>query len=85
MKTFSFSFAVIIMLALFFIQGVCTISIENRDLAETRDVAAEFYEIPADQWKVAYNRQKRHSEPGECRMCCNCCGQVNFCGLCCQW
>ncbi|XP_061531594.1 hepcidin-like [Phycodurus eques] len=90
MKT-SFCVTVTIMLALYFIQVGCTTLTDNgdpnQDMVEARDeTAAEFYEIPAHHWKVAYNnRQKRHADPGPCRFCCNCCGRMNFCGLCCKW
>uniref|UniRef100_A0A3Q2XTW4 Hepcidin-like n=1 Tax=Hippocampus comes TaxID=109280 RepID=A0A3Q2XTW4_HIPCM len=77
MKPFNLSVAVIIMLAFLFIQEGSTISLDNR----VNDAAAE---IPVDLWKVADNkRQKRHN--GACKVCCNCCGQINFCGLCCEW
>ncbi|XP_077433146.1 hepcidin-like [Vanacampus margaritifer] len=85
MKTFSLSVAVIIMLAFIFIQESCSFSNDNRDLDQhinVRDDAAA--EIQADQSAVAgINRQKRHSGP--CRVCCNCCNDPGFCGLCCQW
>ncbi|XP_019748548.1 hepcidin-like [Hippocampus comes] len=86
MKPFNLSVAVIIMLAFLFIQEGSTISLDNREpdqhMMETRDDAAA--EIPVDLWKVADNkRQKRHN--GACKVCCNCCGQINFCGLCCEW
>ncbi|XP_077384220.1 hepcidin-like [Festucalex cinctus] len=86
MKTFSLSVAMIIMLAVLFIQEDCAFSIDDKDpeqhMVEARDDAAA--EIAADQSMVAGNsRQKRHNGP--CRLCCNCCGDVAFCGLCCQW
>ncbi|XP_061633744.1 hepcidin-like [Phyllopteryx taeniolatus] len=91
MKTFRFSVAVMIILALFYIQDGYTLSTDNgdpnQDMVKARDEEM-IYEIPADHWKVASNnRQKRHTEPGACRFCCshNCCGRGDFCGLCCQW
>ncbi|XP_077384030.1 hepcidin-like [Festucalex cinctus] len=86
MKTFSLSVAVIIMLAFLVIQESCAFSIDDRDpdqhMVEARDDAAA--EIAADQSMVAgNNRQKRHSGP--CRFCCNCCGNRDFCGVCCEW
>ncbi|XP_054638454.1 hepcidin-like [Dunckerocampus dactyliophorus] len=93
MKTFNFAVAVIITLALFIIREAYTFPF-NDDVARDQDwwdarndMAAEFHELPADPVEMAdvNNRQKRHSDPRECRVCCDCCGGEGFCGLCCEW
>nr|UQM94872.1 antimicrobial peptide hepcidin type II [Syngnathus schlegeli] len=86
MKTFNLSVAVIIMLAFLLIQEGCTFSTDNGDPDQHAVDAStgRAVDILEDQWKMPdSNREKRHSGP--CRFCCNCCGRMNFCGLCCEW
>ncbi|XP_057690673.1 hepcidin-like [Corythoichthys intestinalis] len=89
MKTFTFTVAVIYMLAFILIKNsFAWPSTQKQNVPEVRDGDVfEAFQMQSEQEKMSdFVRDRHKRDERDCRLCCNCCRMgPTWCGLCCEW
>ncbi|XP_038144819.1 hepcidin-like isoform X2 [Cyprinodon tularosa] len=87
MKAFTLAVAVAIMVTVIGIhEGSADLIIEGAELMDglaNGSPIAEGEDMPADSWKMPYERAMLRRR--RCRFCCGCCPGMRGCGICCRF